>query len=245
MSSSPSRSATTTPEPSPGRAPDADLERALGYRFVDGVLLDQALTHKSFAKSHNERLEFLGDAVLGYVVADRLFQTEPDVREDELSLLRASLVRKETLAQLARELNLGEHLRLGSGVRRSGGHRLESILADTLEAVIGAVHIDGGIEAARTLVLRLLESRMAGLDPEALKDSKTRLQELLQSENLRLPEYVIDTTTGSAHARTFTVSCRVPDLELVAQGEGRSRRAAEKHAAERMLEQVSGRLGRG
>jgi len=243
MLSSPSRSATTTPETSPGRAPDADLERALGYRFVDRALLDQALTHKSSGRIHNERLEFLGDAVLGYVVADQLFRAEPGVREDELSLLRASLVRKETLAQLAKGLELGNHLRLGSGVRRSGGHRLESILADTLEAVIGAVHLDGGIEAAGALVLRLLEARMAELDPDALKDSKTRLQELLQSESLALPEYVVETTAGSAHARTFTVSCRVPDLELTAEGEGRSRRAAEKQAAERMLERISDRLG--
>lgn len=245
MSSSPSRSATTTPETPPGSPPDADLERALGYRFGDGALLTRALTHKSFSRSHNERLEFLGDAVLGYVVADQLFLTEPEAHEDEMSLLRASLVRKETLAQLAKELGLGAHLRLGSGVRRSGGHRLDSILADALEAVIGAVHLDGGIEAARALVIRLLETRMADLDPEALKDSKTRLQELLQSESLGLPEYTIETTAGSAHARTFTVSCRVADLELVVEGEGRSRRAAEKHAAERMLEHVSDRLGRG
>lgn len=198
-----------------------------------------ALTHKSHARSHNERLEFLGDAVLGYVVAEALYHLHPGVHEDTLSLLRASLVRRETLSAVARDLDLGNYLRLGTGVRKSGGHRLDSLLADALEAVIGAVHLDGGIEAARDVTLRLLEPRMRTLDPEAEKDAKTRLQELLQGAGLPLPEYAIERTAGSAHSRTFTVSCRVVAFDLVATAQGRSRRAAEKRAAEQMLEQVA------
>ena len=234
MSSSPSRSATSTPN----RAPDAELAGALGYCFTDTELLTRALTHKSFSRSHNERLEFLGDAVLGYVVADRLFQEQPDAHEDTMSLLRASLVRKETLSAVAKELNLGAYLRLGVGVRRSGGHRLDSLLADALEALIGAVHLDGGIEAARQMTLRLLESRMQHLDAEALKDAKTRLQELLQGAGLDLPEYAIEATAGSAHSRLFTVSCRVAAFDAEVTAEGRSRRAAEQGAAALMLDRV-------
>ncbi len=236
MSSSPSRNDTNT---SPARAPDARLESALGHSFQEPALLAQALTHKSFARSHNERLEFLGDAVLGYVVAEELYRQQPDAHEDTMSLLRASLVRKETLAAVAKELGLGDHLRLAVGVRRSGGHRLDSILADALEAVIGAVHLDGGVEAARAVTIGLLESRMRDLDPDSLKDAKTRLQELLQGANVDLPEYAIDSTAGSAHARLFTVSCRVAAFDLRVTAEGRSRRAAEKRAAALMLEQVS------
>ncbi len=233
MSSSPSRTAIST------KASDARLESALEYRFHDGGLLDQALTHKSFARAHNERLEFLGDAVLGYVVAEAIYRQQPDAHEDTMSLLRASLVRKETLAAVAKELGLGDHLRLGLGVRKSGGHRLDSILADALEAVIGAIHLDGGIEAARKVTLGLIGSRMHDLDPESLKDAKTRLQELLQGSNVDLPEYAIESTTGSAHARLFTVSCRVAAFDLRVTAQGRSRRAAEKQAAALMLEQVS------
>lgn len=232
MSSSPSRSDTST------RAPDERLESALGYTFQDKRLLGRALTHKSSAAEHNERLEFLGDAVLGYVVADRLYRDEPEAHEDLLSLLRASLVRKETLAAVAKALRLGDHLRLGLGVRKSGGHRLDSILADAVEALIGAVHLDGGVEAARRVTLSLLEPHMRDLDPETLKDAKTRLQELLQGANVDLPEYAVESTAGSAHARVFTVSCRVSAFGLHVTGRGRSRRAAEKEAAAVMLEQV-------
>lgn len=238
MSSSPSTNDTNTPS----AAADARLQSALGYRFADAALLAQALTHKSFARHHNERLEFLGDAVLGYVVANRLFEHLPDVHEDTLSLLRASLVRKETLAEVAAELKLGSYLRLGVGERRSGGHHRASILADALEAIIGAVHLDGGIEPARGLILRLLEPRMRRLDPDALKDAKTRLQELLQGANYDLPEYAIEGTSGSAHAKMFRVSCRVDALRLQVAADGRSRRAAEKRAAELMLEQVAAHL---
>lgn len=242
MSSSASRNDSST-----SSAADADtarLQTALGYRFGDPSLLARALTHRSHAKAHNERLEFLGDAVLGYVIAARLFEEQPVAHEDALSLLRASLVRKETLAEIARELDLGRHLKLGTGERRSGGHKRASILADAMEAVIGAVHLDGGVEAARAVILRLFATRLQDLNPEALKDSKTRLQEMLQAANLELPEYTISSTTGSAHARLFTVSCRVPGLDLEVTGQGRSRRAAEKEAAAAMLEAVAQRLRR-
>jgi ribonuclease III len=185
-------------------------------------------------------MEFLGDAVLGYVVADWLFQEQPDLHEDTMSLLRASLVRKETLSAIAKELNLGDYLRLGIGVRKSGGHRLDSLLADALEAVIGAIHLDGGIEQARQVTLKLLGPRMQNLDPGALKDAKTRLQELLQGAGLDLPEYAIESTAGSAHSRMFTVSCRVAAFDAEVIAEGRSRRAAEQSAAALMLDQVAG-----
>lgn len=218
------------------------MQTALGYRFDNPDLLLQALTHKSFAGVHNERLEFLGDAVLGYVVAQRLFEQRPAAHEDTMSLLRASLVRKETLAEIARELRIGDCLRLGMGVRRGGGHRIESVLADALEAVIGAVHLDGGIEPAREVIVHLFDERMRKLDPELLKDAKTRLQELLQGAGLDLPEYAIESAAGSAHARLFTVICRVQALGLEVHAEGRSRRAAEKRAAAAMLELMGGRL---
>jgi ribonuclease III len=241
MSSSPSTRDTSTAS----AAADSRLQTLLGYRFTDSALLVQALTHKSFARHHNERLEFLGDAVLGYVIANCLFEQQPESHEDTLSLLRASVVRKETLAEVATELDLGRYLRLGTGERRSGGHHRASILADALEAIIGAVHLDGGIEAARALTLRLLEPRLQGLDSDTLKDAKTRLQEALQGANRALPEYLIESTTGSAHAKTFTVRCRVEAFGLQVTAQGRSRRAAEKRAAELMLEQVEACLQEG
>lgn len=236
MSSSSSTSNSNTTDRA---APIARLEAALDYRFRDIALLEQALTHKSHGRPHNERLEFLGDAVLGYVVADRLYRARPGEHEDSLSLIRASLVRKETLADVAGELSLGVYLRLGLGERKSGGHRRPSLLANALEAIIGAVHLDGGIEAATTLVDRLLGARMAGASAAAAKDPKTRLQELLQGANLPLPEYTIEETAGVAHARTFSVSCRVAAFDRVVVANGPSRRAAEIEAAARMLEQVA------
>jgi len=236
MSSSSSRSNISTADPS---GTTARLEAALGYAFRDRDLLAQALTHRSCGRSHNERLEFLGDAVLGYVVADRLYRLRPDEREDALSLIRASLVRKETLAEVAVEIELGRHLRLGVGERRSGGHRRPSILANALEAIIGAVQLDGGIDAAAALVDRLLGARMTLASADTAKDPKTRLQELLQGVNLAVPEYSIEETTGVAHARTFTVRCHVAALDFSVAAAGPSRRAAEAEAAARMLEQVA------
>jgi len=223
--------------------PSADafsrLETALGYRFQDRRLLEQALTHRSAARPNNERLEFLGDAVLGYVIAEELYRTRERDAEDVMTLMRASLVRKETLAEVARELDLGSSIRLGSGERSSGGHKRSSILADGLEAVFGAIHLDGGIEAVRDVIVRLFGVRMAALDANQVKDAKTRLQEYLQGANLSLPVYKIVETSGTAHERVFLVSCGIPELGLEVTARGRSRRAAEKSAANIMLERIA------
>lgn len=212
------------------------LQARLGYHFSDSALLEQALTHKSHSRRHNERLEFLGDAVLGYVIAETLYRQHPGLAEDSLTLLRAQLVKKDALSGIAVELGLGEFLRLGSGERKSGGRQRGSILADSLEAVIGAVSLDGGIEAARLMVHNVYGARLAGIDSDSVsKDSKTTLQELLQARSLALPRYEVIATAGSEHKRTFTVSCLVEDLQLETTGRGSSRRAAEKAAAEAMI----------
>ena len=215
------------------------LEVALGYSFTDRALLQQALTHRSAARRHNERLEFLGDAVLGYVIAEQLFTTRNTDAEDTLTLMRASLVRRETLAEIALELDLGSCLNLGGGERSSGGHKRHSILADALEALLGAVHVDGGIEAARQVICILFSERMSTLHAEDVKDPKTRLQEYLQGANLALPVYNIVETSGSAHERVFRVSCAIPELALEVTSEGTSRRAAEKTAANIMLKRIA------
>ena len=215
------------------------LERRIGYRFSSQVLLELALTHKSHSRLHNERLEFLGDAILGYVIAETLYREHPGIAEDALTLARAQLVRRDTLSGIALELGLGEHLKLGTGERKSGGRQRASILADAVEAVIGAVSLDGGIEAARSLVQRLYASHLKAVDPGSVsKDAKTTLQELLQGRALSLPVYEVAATGGSEHRRTFTVSCRVGDLALETTGTGSSRRAAEQAAAEAMIERL-------
>lgn len=214
------------------------LQRRINFHFSNLPLLEQALTHRSYAKVNNERLEFLGDAVLGYVIADSLYATYPDVAEDDLTLMRANLVRKETLYEIATELNLGDYLRLGLGERKSGGRDRASILADALEAVFGAVMLDGGVEAARTIILMLFSQRLAGALDEETKDPKTRLQELLQGRKLELPVYEVVEMTGSEHRRSFVVSCEVGFLALTSRGAGNSRREAEKNAAMAMLEQI-------
>jgi ribonuclease-3 len=215
------------------------LQSRLDYQFQDARLLELALTHKSHSREHNERLEFLGDAVLGYAIAESLYQDQPQLAEDALTLIRASLVRKETLAEVAQGIGLGEYLSLGSGERKSGGRQRASILADTLEAIIGAVNQDGGIDAARALVLKLFADRLeqAG-ERGASKDPKTRLQETLQGRALALPVYEVVGTLGSEHQRTFTVRCRVTDLGLTSTGRGPSRRTAEQNAAQAMIEAV-------
>ncbi len=215
------------------------LEGRLDYHFKNARLLELALTHKSHSRQHNERLEFLGDAVLGYAIAEALYTDQPELAEDALTLIRAALVRKETLAEVAQGLGLGEFLSLGSGERKSGGRQRASILADTLEAIIGAVNLDGGVQAARSLVLRLFAQRLAEAGAQgASKDPKTRLQELLQGRALALPVYEVVAALGSEHKRTFTVSCQVEDLALTTTGRGSSRRAAEKNAAQAMIEAV-------
>jgi ribonuclease-3 len=213
------------------------VEKSFGHTFVRPALLGAALTHRSAGTQHNERLEFLGDAVLNCSVARLLFDTQPDADEGALSRLRATLVSGESLAQVAQRLGLGEHLKLGPGELKSGGFRRASILADTLEAIIGAIFLDVGFDAAAAAVERILGARLASLPAaELLKDPKTRLQESLQAHGLALPVYTLTAVTGDAHAQSFTVLCEVPVFELAAVGEGGSRRRAEQLAATRLLE---------
>ena len=199
--------------------------------------MTRALTHKSASQDNNERLEFLGDAVLGYVIAEHLHRTRQGEQEDLLTLARASLVNRKTLAHLARELALGDYLILGSGELKSGGHNRDSILADALEGVIGAVHEDGGVEAARALLERLFEQRLREVDARNSKDPKTELQEHLQARSLPLPEYAIVGTEGLDHERVFEVSCEVALLQLRVTATGSSRKDAEKRAAAMMLQE--------
>ncbi len=216
------------------------LGKALDYRFKDPALLELALTHRSVSNQNNERLEFLGDAVLGCIIAAELFARFPQASEGELTRLRASLVKGDTLAKIGRELALGDHLRLGSGELKSGGFRRSSILACGVEAIIGAVWNDGGYTAARQLVVRLYESRLEEVSPEAAhKDPKTRLQELLQARKLPLPVYELLSVEGEAHDQIFCVSCQVDGLSDPGQGRGASRRKAEQDAARRVYELIT------
>ena len=212
------------------------LKHSLNYEFSEPGLFRQALTHRSAPGQSNERLEFLGDAILDFVISDAVYALRPDAAEGDLSRLRAHLVSDASLAQLAAELKLGEHLVLGGGEKKSGGHRRESILADALEAIFGAAFLDGGFEAGRDLILRCFEHRLASLpDAEELRDPKTRLQEWLQGRGLGLPTYTLDKVTGQAHRQTFEVSCSLGEQELEAAGTGSSRRGAEQQAARRLL----------
>lgn len=210
-----------------------ELRKRLGYTFRRPELFAQALTHRSYGAQHNERLEFVGDAVLNCVIAATLYERFPDIPEGELSRVRASLVNRDMLADVARRSGLGEAIRLGEGEQRSGGPDRPSILADALEAVIGAVFLDGGFDAARDTVDRVFDEVLRDVDPAALgKDPKTRLQEWLQGRRLPVPEYAITGVSGEAHAQIFTAECRIASLGLVTQGSGNSRRAAEQAAAE-------------
>lgn len=212
------------------------LANRFGCRLSDPALLGQALTHRSCGSRNNERLEFLGDAVLNLVVASMLYRAHPDDSEGDLSRLRARLVRERTLAQIARELELGCWLRLGSGELKSGGHLRDSILSDTLEALIGAVYLDAGFDEAAALIGRLIENRLDALPPaDQLKDAKTRLQEWLQARALGLPQYRIVDEHGADHARRFSVACTAgePAREFIA--EAGSRRKAEQAAAAEAL----------
>ncbi len=212
------------------------VRQLLGHDFKDDALYLTALTHRSAAALHNERLEFLGDAVLNCAVAQMLFESHARADEGDLSRLRASLVSGETLARIAAEHQLGDYLRLGSGELKSGGFRRASILADALEALIGAVMVDAGFDAAAAAVRRLVEPRLRELPPaETLKDAKTRLQELLQSQGVALPAYTLVAVQGESHSQVFSVSCEVGSMHLISSGEGSSRRRAEQLAAERML----------
>ncbi len=212
------------------------LERRLGHCFADRNLLDLALTHRSAGDVNNERLEFLGDAALGFVVAEWLWRLFPASSEHALTLMRASLVKRASLARVAREIDLGEYLRLGTGERNSGGHHRESILADSLEAIIGAVLLDGGYEAARGMVRSLFARHVDAVDAQMERDNKTQLQERAQARRLPPPEYRVTSRSGDEHLPEFIVECRIDGLGVVTQGQGGNRRDAEQAAARAALD---------
>jgi len=215
-------------------------EQHLNYRFANPGLLEQALTHRSASKTNNERLEFLGDALLTFLIARQLYESRPADKEGDLSRLRAELVKGETLAQIGLELGFEDRVILGTGESRSGGARRTSVLANAFEAVIGAVLLDGGVAAAETCATKIFAERLGDL-PEAasLKDPKTKLQEWIQGRGLGLPTYVVESVVGEPHQQSFTVVCRVPERQAEVCGEGDSRRRAEQDAAERMLSILS------
>jgi ribonuclease-3 len=217
----------------------AALEKRLGHRFASPQLLEQALTHRSRGADNNERLEFLGDGVLGCAVADELYARFPQLSEGKLTRLRASLVREEALAGVAKSLGIGEFLRLGEGELAAGPEPRPSILADALEAVLGAVFLDAGYEAARKTVLAAFGPLIDRLDPERpAKDAKTRLQEMLQATHRKLPQYRVVSVEGEAHKQSFMVECYVSELDLRVTGTGTSRQRAEQQAAKAMLERL-------
>jgi ribonuclease-3 len=212
------------------------LYTKLGYTFSDKKTLQLALAHRSYAKTSNERLEFLGDSLLNFIIADALFHEYTDVEEGELSRLRANLVNGDILAEIAKELDIGEYLLLGVGEKKSGGANRNSILADAVEAIIGAIYLDSDIETCRKSVLKWYTARLQNIDIVSGKDSKTKLQELLQASKLPLPDYTVVKVEGEAHAQTFYIECNVPGLNYVTQGVGTSKRKAEQLAAELFLE---------
>lgn len=223
------------------KRPHDNLCKRLGYRFSREDLLCTALTHRSYGSPNNERLEFLGDAVLSLVISETLYLKFPQQDEGALSRLRASLVNGETLARRARELELGDELLLGPGELKSGGFRRDSILAGAIEALIGAVYLEAGFAAACELVRTVLQEEIAAISPDrAVKDPKTRLQEYLQGRHLPLPEYQVLDIEGQDHAQIFRVECRVPGLAEALRGEGGSRRKAEQEAAEMALRRLQG-----
>lgn len=214
-----------------------DFGLSIGHRFADAELLRRALTHRSYGASHNERLEYLGDSVVNCVVALELYHRFPALPEGELSRLRANLVNQNSLAAIAQRFAFGEHLRLGEGEMKSGGARRPSILADSVEAVIGAAFLDGGFEAARGVVRVLLGSALDSIDPATSgKDPKTLLQEFLQARKLALPQYSVVATRGEAHEQHFQVECVIAGLGIRSLGEGASRRSAEQEAAREAYE---------
>ena len=215
------------------------LQQRLGYQFIDPDLLTLALSHRSVAAENNERLEFLGDSILGLVVTDFLYREFPQAREGDLSRMRSHIVRGESLAEVAKQLALGPDLLLGSGEMKSGGHRRDSILGDTVEALIGAVYLDRGIEAAREIVTAWFKSFFdSALQAQPVKDAKTALQEWLQHRNKPLPDYQLVSTGGEAHSRLFTVSCKIAAVEAAMTATASSRRRAEQMVAEKLLEEV-------
>ena len=213
------------------------LKAQVEYQFNNPALLLQALTHRSFAANNNERLEFLGDSVLNFIVAHQLYNRFNKLPEGDLSRLRAALVKESTLSEIAIGLNIGESLKLGEGEIKSAGFKRPSILADALEAIVGAVFLDGGFAAAETLVLKLYAQRLDSIDPKIIdKDAKSQLQEYLQGKKIELPEYGVVAISGEAHAQTFRIECVIQKLHISAVGEGTSRRIAEQQAAQLALE---------
>lgn len=220
------------------------LEAALDYRYRNRDLLVQALTHRSHGARHNERLEFLGDSVLNFVVASLLFDRFPSTDEGDLSRMRANLVRQATLADIANRLALSEQLRLGEGELKSGGFRRPSILADALEAIFGSIYMDGGFESARQVIATLYDPLLSLVDPRSQgKDAKTLLQERLQALRFDLPLYTVVATHGAAHNQLFEVACEVPRLDIRVQAPGSSRRAAEQAAAQLVIERLDAMEG--
>ena len=216
------------------------LQRKIGYEFVNPELINLALTHRSANGKHNERLEFLGDSILSFVVADELYHRFPNVDEGDMSRMRATLVRGHTLAELGREFMLGDYLYLGPGELKSGGFRRDSILADAVEAIIGAIYLDSNTEVVRTIILAWYHSRLETIEPGvSQKDPKTRLQENLQGRRLPLPAYNVTNIKGEAHNQEFTVECEISGMDIPVVGKGTSRRKAEQAAAEIALGQLS------
>ena len=216
------------------------LNKLLDYSFKNPTLLDQALTHRSYSSVNNERLEFLGDGALNFIIAHQLFLRFPKLTEGDLSRLRAQMVKEATLCEIALTLNLGEALKLGEGELKSAGRRRPSILADALEAIIGAIYLDGGYAAAEMTVTKLYAKLLDSIDPKVIgKDSKSLLQEILQARKIDVPDYQVIATEGEAHAQIFRVECVISKLKCRTIGEGSSRRAAEQKAAQSALELIN------
>jgi ribonuclease III len=217
----------------------AKLEHDIGYVFKDPSLLQLALTHRSFSSQNNERLEFLGDGVLNFIVAHQLYHRFPKLPEGDLSRLRAQLVKESSLSEIALQLNLGDALRLGEGELKSAGWRRPSILADAVEAIVGGVYLDGGFVAAESIVLKLYLDKFDTIDPKMIdKDAKSQLQEYLQSKKIDLPDYHVVQIEGEAHAQSFKVECQIKKLNILTIGEGTSRRSAEQRAAQLAMEKI-------
>ena len=219
---------------------DSLTNKGLGYQFKAPALLTQALTHRSFSGNNNERLEFLGDSVLNFIIAHQLYLRFPKLPEGDLSRLRAQLVKESSLAEIAFALNLGDELKLGEGELKSAGWRRPSILADALEAIVGAVYSDGGFAQTETVVLKLYAEKLNDIDPKIIdKDAKSQLQEYLQGKKIDLPDYEVIEITGEAHAQTFKVACDIKKIAVQTIGEGTSRRVAEQQAALLALEKIN------
>jgi ribonuclease-3 len=221
----------------------ASLSRIIHYTFHDPSFMIMALTHRSFPAQHNERLEFLGDSVLSFLIAHELYKRFPWIDEGDLSRLRAQLVKESSLSEIATAMGLGDFIRLGEGELKSAGWRRPSILADTFESIIGAIYLDGGIEPTHQFVSRFFEAQLNEIDPKLIqKDPKTLLQELLQSKKSDLPIYTVVSIEGEAHSQTFTIECHIKKSNIKTQGAGNSRRIAEQEAASKayqlMLESI-------